>query len=74
MQALKERYGIIDADLADRIHKDMFVVGHGQRTTVEVVGIERLNKQQRWTVFCNLLKYFSAICSRCEHKIVSCYK
>ncbi|KAI0220594.1 Tubulin-specific chaperone E [Lamellibrachia satsuma] len=46
MQALKERYGIIDADLADRIHKDMFVVGHGQRTTVEVVGIERLNKQQ----------------------------
>ena len=51
MRALNERYGIIDSQLADQIHNDMFVVGHKQRTTVEVVGIERLNKQQRWCIF-----------------------
>jgi len=47
MRALEERYGIIDAELAAKINNDMFVVGHKQRTTVEVVGIEQINKQQR---------------------------
>ncbi|KAK2161322.1 hypothetical protein NP493_1590g00002 [Ridgeia piscesae] len=46
MCALEERYGIIDAELAAKINNDMFVVGHKQRTTVEVVGIEQINKQQ----------------------------
>ena len=45
--AVIERYGDQGDDMVGVNEGEMFVLGHHQKTTVEIVGAKSVNKQQR---------------------------
>ena len=48
-EAMQERYGLIDDVDAGVVKEDMYVLGKKQqKTTVEIVGAQSVNKIQRW--------------------------
>ena len=47
MQEVNERYGKTNDEMGGIIQEDMFVVGKGKLTTVEVVGAQKVNLKQR---------------------------
>ena len=47
LQAIKERYGLVEDENAGINPEDMYVYGKNQQTVVEVVGARSVNLQQR---------------------------
>ncbi len=47
LHALQERYGRIDDESAGVVEEELFVVGKGKMTTVEMVGAKSVNLKQR---------------------------
>ena len=47
LEAVKDRYGIIDDDNAGVITEELYVRGKNQQTVVEMVGAKSVNLQQR---------------------------
>ena len=47
LEALKERYGRIEDENAGVVEEELYVVGKGKQTTVEMVGAKSVNIKQR---------------------------
>ena len=47
ISALRDRYGLVEEEGGGVREEDMYVKGNKQTTFVEMVGAEKLNKQQR---------------------------
>uniref|UniRef100_X1Z9S7 Tubulin-specific chaperone E n=1 Tax=Capitella teleta TaxID=283909 RepID=X1Z9S7_CAPTE len=46
MQEVQQKYGVVDDERGGIVEDEMFVVGKGKQTTVEVVGAHKVNLQQ----------------------------
>ena len=47
MEALQERYGRTEDENAGVVEEELYVVGKGKQTTVEMVGAKSVNLKQR---------------------------
>ena len=48
MEALRQRYGRIEDETAGVVEEELYVVGKGKQTTVEMVGAKSVNIKQRY--------------------------